>query len=99
LRTIPPSPDQVWQQNTQQERIYQNNIFSVPITNNKFWQRNADAEALFAVRVAKLDVVISDIFICERLVRFREFDEVIVKGFQSLILCWIWSDLVRVEFQ
>jgi hypothetical protein len=43
-------------------------------------------------------VVVPNFLVCKRLVRLGEFDPVVVYGFEGLILCWIWSNLIRMEF-
>lgn len=49
--------------------------------------------------MAKLDKVISDFFICQGLIRFGEFDEVVVQIFKGFVLRWIGLNFVRVELE
>jgi len=49
--------------------------------------------------MSKLNEVISNIIIRERLVGFCEFDEVVIKRFDCLVFGWVRSDLVWMEFQ
>jgi hypothetical protein len=44
-------------------------------------------------------VVVPNFLVRKRLVRLREFDKVIVEGFEGLVLRWVWSDLIWMELE
>lgn len=98
MSSIPPASNQIRKQNSQQGRVYQNNIFSIAISNNKLWQSDTNTKALLAVRVAKLDEVISDFLVGKGFVGFYKFDIVVVYGFECFVFRRVWSGLIRMVF-
>jgi hypothetical protein len=49
--------------------------------------------------MSKLYKVVSDFFIRERLIGLCKVDEIVIQGFDCLILCRVGSDFIGVEFE
>lgn len=49
--------------------------------------------------MAKLNKVVANLLISECFVCLCKFDEIIIKGFESLVLGRIWSDFIGMELE
>jgi hypothetical protein len=49
--------------------------------------------------MTKLYKVVSDFFIRERLIGLCKVDEIVIEGFDRLILCGVGSDFIGVKFE
>jgi hypothetical protein len=49
--------------------------------------------------MAKLNIIVPDIFIRECFVGLCKFDEIVVQSFDGLVLRRVGSDFVRVKFE
>lgn len=98
LVTVPPPSNGIRKENTKEDSIEQKDKLSISFRDDKFGQGDTNAEALFSVRVAELDVVVSDFFVCECLVCLCKFDETFVEHLNGFIFCRVGLDLVWVEF-
>ena len=47
--------------------------------------------------MSKLDKVVADFFICERLISLCKVDEIVIKGFDCLVLRRIGSNFIRMK--
>lgn len=97
LRAIPPASDDVWQKHTKQGTIDKQNVLPISFRDDELREGDADTEALFAVGMTVLNVVVTDLFISQRLIRLGDLDKALVEGLDSLVLRRVRLNLVRVE--
>ena len=96
LSAVPPLSHIVGQKNTQQSTVNQQHVLSVALHDNELGQGNTNAEALLAVGVSILKVVVADFLISERLVSLGQFDEALVQHLNGFILGGVGADFVGV---
>jgi hypothetical protein len=97
LGAVPPRSDEVGQQDAEKTSVEEDEVLAIAVGDNKLGQGDADAEALLAVGVAKLDVVVADVLVGESLVSLCELDVVVVERLCRLVFGRIGAGLVGME--
>jgi hypothetical protein len=97
LCSVPPLSDHVWEDDTEQNRVDEQNVFAGTFCDKPLWQGNTDAKALLAIRVTILLVVVADLLVCECLVRFGDIDPVVVDRLDGDVLRRVFARFVGMQ--
>jgi hypothetical protein len=96
LRTIPPLSDDVRQENSQKSTINQKYVFSIAVHDDKLRKSDANAEALLAIGMTILEIVVADFFVSKCFISLGELYEALIEHLHSLILGGIGADFIGV---
>lgn len=99
LGTVPPRSDKPGKKDSKEQGVQEDDILSVSVGDDKLGEGNAHAEALLAVGVAVLDVVVAHLLVREGLVGLGKFDIVIVERLGGLVLGRVGANLVGVVLE
>jgi len=94
LGTVPPLSSNVWQENTKQSDVEEEGQIAVAVLDQEGGKSNAHAEALLAIGVAILKVVVANFLVCQSFECFGDLDPVFVDDFGGQILGGVDLDLV-----
>lgn len=78
LCSVPPLSDSVGQNDTERERVDEQNVFASAVSDEPLRQRDTDTETLFAIRVAVLKEVVANLLVGESFERLCNIYPVVV---------------------
>jgi hypothetical protein len=78
LCSVPPLSDGVRQNDTERERVDEQNVFASAVSDEPLRQRDTDTETLFAIRVAVLKEVVANLLVGESFERLCNIYPVVV---------------------
>lgn len=96
LGAVPPFSDHVRENNTQENCVDEQDVFAGSLGDQPLGQGNTDAEALLAIGVAVLDVVVADLLVGESLECLGDVDPVVVDGLEGDVLGRVLTGFVGV---
>lgn len=97
LCSVPPLSDGVRQNDTERERVDEQNVFASAVSNEPLRQRNTDTETLFAIRVAVLKEVVTNLLVGESFERLCDIYPVVVDGLYCDVFCRVLASLVGMQ--
>lgn len=97
LGAVPPFSDHVRENNTQENCVDEQDVFAGSLGDQPLGQGDADAEALLAVGVAVLDVVVADLFVGKSLECLGDVDPMVVDGLEGDVLGRVLTGFVGVQ--
>lgn len=97
LCSVPPLSDHVWKDDTEQNRVDKEDVFAGALCDKPLWQGNTNAEALLAIRMTILLVVVTDFLVGQSLVRLGDIDPVVVDRLGSDVLRGIFARFVGMQ--
>lgn len=99
LASVPPFTNDIRQQDTEQEAVNKQDIFTIALSDDELRQGDTDAEALLSIGVAVLKVIVPDFFVGQCFICFGQFNEVVIESIDSFVLCGVGSNFVGMEFE
>ena len=97
LGSVPPLSDHVGEDDTEQDRVDEQDVFAGTFCDEPLWQGNTNAEALLAIRMPVLLVVVADFLVGKRLVRLGDIDPVVVDRLDRDVFRRVFARFVGVQ--